>query len=225
MTPAPNVSEARNEHARHQDLTTRVPRQARPGHGARRHRRVRVVVPAREPGARGAVCAAPAGRAAGDGLSRKVHQVRPVRAGLPVRHAETRRRRRHDPHRYALLYPARGAVLHVPGHPLQGRLPHRRARSETFGHRAGAHGARGHRQRELPVVARVALRGLLPRVPGEGQGHHRRASPAAREQARDVRADRAQRPLHRLRRVREVVPDASGRNPRGSAQPRARQDR
>ena len=109
----------------------------------------------------------------------------------------------------------------VPGRPVRQGVPDRRARSGTHRHRQGAHGARSDRCRELPVVAGPALRGLLSGVPAQGHGDPYRPAPAPIVEARGLRAGRVERVLHRLRPVRESLPDRSGGGAHRPARARA----
>ena len=66
----------------------------------------------------------PGAEARDDFYARALYQVRPVRAGLSLRHPCSGQRRFLRANWYALFRAARNAVLPVRGHPLSGSLSH-----------------------------------------------------------------------------------------------------
>ena len=174
--------------------------------GVRRRPRGRRARPVRETGQGAAArSAASAGRAHRGRLPGRMHPLRAVRARLPVQDPRPREAGAAGRHRHAILRGAESPLRDVRGHPVREGVPDRRARPFAHRHHEGAHGSRGaDRPRDLPQLARHALRRLPPRVPADRQGDHARAAAQpAHRQTHDVHPSRAFRRMHRLWQVRE----------------------
>jgi hypothetical protein len=120
---------------------------------------------------------ASARRLAGGRLPEPLHQLRPVRRGLPQPlHQVFRPGQRFKLHRYAVHHPAREGLHFM--HEVRRGLSDRRDPAGRTGtgrdSRRGQDGPRPGRRKPVPVLPGQVLRRLLPGLPAAGRRHHRR---------------------------------------------------